>query len=56
VLIPISAPNPYLNPSANLVETLMNTPAEFTEAKNCSALIESSVIIVSVCPEPYVLM
>src|SRR3989338_2345018 len=56
VLIPTSAPFPYLNPSANLVEAFHITDAESTRFMNLFALALFSVIIASVCFDPCLLM
>jgi hypothetical protein len=56
VLIPTSVPNPYLNPSLNLVLAFQNTPAESHPFMNMLAFPSSSVTIVSVWPEPCSLM
>lgn len=51
-LTPISAPNPYLNPSANRVDAFQYTPAASITFMNLCALSEFSVMIRSVCFEP----
>eukprot|EP00754_Rhynchopus_humris_P010564 Rhum_TRINITY_DN14163_c26_g1::Rhum_TRINITY_DN14163_c26_g1_i1::g.69531::m.69531 len=53
---PTSAPSPYLNPSANLVEQLWNTPADGTCDWNAAATAASSATTQSVCFEPCVTM
>ena len=56
MLIPISAPKPNRNPSAKRVDAFHKTLEESTSSRNLSAREASSVMILSVCPEPCVLI
>ena len=56
VAIPTSVPNPYRKPSANLVLTFTNVPAESTPRQKMDAADSSSVTILSVWCEECELM
>lgn len=56
VLTPTSVPNPYLNPSANLVLAFTNTPALSIPRQNALAWASFSVTMLSVWCDECVLM